>query len=88
MACAGTEITPVPALTAAARAQNGRVRATLPECLKLLPSSPTPSLFVSVFSAHALQKELNPSTTTGVAGLTGASRAGSELGVQLGGGGW
>lgn len=49
----------------------------------LLP--PTPSLFVSVFSAHALQKELNPSTTTGVAGLKGASRAGSELGVQLGG---
>lgn len=32
---AGIEITPVPALTAAARAQNGRVRATLLECLKL-----------------------------------------------------
>lgn len=57
---AGIEITPVPALTAAARAQNGRVRATLLECLKLLPPSPTPSLFVSVVSAHALQKELNP----------------------------
>jgi hypothetical protein len=85
VAGAGIEITPVPALTAAARAQNGRVRATLPECLKLLPSSPTPSLFVSVLSAHALQKELNPSTTTGVAGLKGASRAGSELGIQLGG---
>jgi hypothetical protein len=57
-----------------------------PECLKLLPPSPTPSLFVSVVSAHALQKELNPTTTTGVAGLRGASWAGSESGVQLGGG--
>lgn len=83
---AGTEIAPVPALTAAARAQNGRVRATLPECLKLLPPSPTRSLFVSVVSAHALQKELNPTTTTGVAGLRGASWAGSVLGVWLGGG--
>lgn len=68
---AGIEVAPVPALTAAARAQNGRVRATLPECLKLLPSFPTPSLFVSVVSAHALQKELNPTTTAGVAGLRG-----------------
>lgn len=80
---AGTETAPVPALTAAARAQNGRVRATLLECLKLLPPSPTPSLFVSVVSAHALQKELNPTTTTSVAGLRGASWSGSELGVQL-----
>lgn len=81
---AGIEITPVPSLTAAARAQNGRLRATLLECLKLLPPSPTPSLFVSVVSAHALQKELNPTTTTGVAGLRGAGWAGWELGVQLG----
>lgn len=83
---AGGEIAPIPALTAAAQAQNGRVRATLPECLKLLPPSPTPSLFVSVVPAHALQKELNPTTTTSVAGLRGASWAGSELGARLGGG--
>lgn len=77
----GVEIAPVPALTVAARAQNGRVCATLLECLKLLPPSPTPSLFVSMVSAHALRKELNPTTTIGVAGLRGASWAGSELGV-------
>lgn len=78
---AATETAPVPALTAAARAQNGRLRAALPECLRLLPPSPTPSLFVCLVSAHALQKELNPTTTTGVAGLRGSSWAGSELGL-------